>query len=75
MKPGDLVSVHDTQGGEMFGIILHIRPMEGCFRDSSGNDQVNLCYVLMNQPLPAWMGNGNIAELYDSVLQVINETR
>ena len=71
MKPGDLVRTHDTQGNEIVGIILHVRPMENCFRDSSGKDQVYLCTILMNEPVPPWMGNGRLAELVDSVLEVL----
>ena len=72
MKPGDLVRTYDTQGREMIGIILRIRPMEGCFRDSGGYDQVHLCTILMNETLPDWLGNGRIAEFTDSILEVIS---
>ncbi len=56
----------------MIGIILHIRPMEGCFRDSGGYDQVHLCTILMNETLPDWLGNGRIAEFTDSILEVVS---
>ena len=73
VNPGDLVRTHD-HGNEMFGIVLSTRPMENCFRDSCGKDQIYICSVLMNKDLPGYLGNGRIAELTDSILEVINET-
>ena len=74
MRPGDMVRTSDTHNQEMVGIILHVRPMENCFRDSYGKDQIHLCTVLMSKPVPGFWGGGKVVEFTDSILEVIHET-
>lgn len=68
-----MVSIFNIHGKELLGVVLYIEPMEGCFRDSSGMDQIMKVEVLLNSVPPPWItARGMIAEVTDSILEVVS---
>jgi len=71
MKVGDMVVLHYIAQGLILGTVLSIEPMEGVYRDSVGGEPVYCATVVWSQPVPPWLGTGNICKVVASLLQVV----
>lgn len=76
MKPGDLVTFSPVNHDTLVGLVLHIEPAEGIFRDSLGIEPVLMATVFFDKDVPGYIGTGRIAKVTEMALcKVNNETR
>ncbi|MBM3298466.1 MAG: hypothetical protein FJY85_00760 [Deltaproteobacteria bacterium] len=73
-RPGSLVIYEFTRHPDsMSGIVLDVKPSYGVFRDSAGLDEVYYLEVLWDRDVPAWLGEGRIMTVADSVVRHFEE--
>ena len=74
-KPGDLV-VYQFTHHCLHGIVLSVKLSPGAFRDRACLDPFDAVYaleVLWDRDVPFWMGEGRIAYITDSAVNLFEE--